>query len=317
MTEQSNNPEDLKSAKASPNDRNTEALDSAEKTTPITAKNPLIEKIREDLLKQIDDDTIKIPTLPEIAVEVRRVCSGDDASVQEVCSVVERDPGIAARVIKVANSPLFRGAQAIENLNLATSRLGLRYTANYVTGIAMQQLYKPKHPLIEKLMREVWANSAMIAASATLAARLDTRFNKEQATLAGLTHQIGMLPLLLYAESNQAIQENLDLLPQILQQTHGELGWMILNKWDFSPDIAEVPLLYRLPNRQSEAACYSDIISVAYAQCVNAEQIQVDWLQPNEETNAHRRLHIIGSSDPSEQQQLVEHIEMTAAAFAA
>lgn len=276
-----------------------------------------VAKIREQLLEQIDDDTIQIPTLPEIALSIRDICSNDNATIKDVSKVIEKDPGIAARVIKVANSPLFRGSQAIDNLSMATSRLGMRYTANYVTGVAMQQIYQPQHRVIETFMHDVWERSAMIAASATVVASQDSRFSREQSTLAGLTHLIGMLPLLLFAEKDEELRADLDLLTTAMHRIHGELGSMILYQWDFPPEIAEVPILYNDPDRDCKDACYADIISVAYCHCVDADQLTTPWLAPNQITGAHHRLNIQEFDDESEQQTLVEHIELTAAAFAA
>ena len=273
------------------------------------------EDIRQTLLQKLQDDSLKIPTLPEIAVEARRMCSNENACIKDICNLIEKDPGIAARIIKVANSPLFRGNQAINNLNVAASRLGLRYTANYVTATAMQQLYQPKNSVIEGFMREVWDTSATIAACAMLIAKQDSRFNGEQAALAALTHQIGMLPLLLHAEDDPTLGKNHQLLVLVMRSIHGEIGNMILNKWDFPAEIAEVPLHYTNPDREVDEAGYSDVISVAYAKCVDTGQLSVDWLEANQFTEAHRRLSISEDLSQDEQQQLVEHIELTAAAL--
>ncbi len=276
-----------------------------------------VAKIRDQLLEQIDNDTIQIPTLPEIALSIRDVCSSDDATIKDVSNIIEKDPGIAARVIKVANSPLFRGSQTIDNLSMATSRLGMRYTANYVTGVAMQQIYQPQHRVIETFMHDVWERSAIIAASATVVAGQDSRFSREQSTLAGLTHLIGMLPLLLFAEKDEGLRSDIELLSTAMHRIHGELGSMILYQWDFPPEIAEVPILYNDPDRSCTDACYADVISVAYSHCVDADQITVPWVAPNQITAAHHRLNMQEFESESEQQSLVEHIELTAAAFAA
>lgn len=275
----------------------------------------LILTTRQVLLDKIERDTIRIPTLPEVATSVRDICSDDNATVKDVCAVIERSPGIAARVIKVANSPLFRGSKAVESLHLATARLGLRYTANYVTSVAMRQLYQPKNKTVEKLLRKSWEQTNLIAASAVLVKGLERHFSREQVTLAGLTHQIGVLPLLLHLESEETLVENIEFLPVILEKLHGDLGTLLLYRWDFPKEIADVPTLYNRPQRESSEACLADVITVAYAQCVDNEQLELSWLTAGEKTEAHERLGIKDPTDEEEQKQLIEHIEITAAAF--
>ena len=109
-------------------------------------------EIKQTLLDAIDNDTLNLPTLPEVAVEIRKVASSPDAAVKDLCKVLETDPTVAASVIKVANSPLFRGNGKIDNLRAAATRLGTRYTANFATGVAMRQLFNAKSPFINQLM---------------------------------------------------------------------------------------------------------------------------------------------------------------------
>lgn len=281
----------------------------------------LIEDVKLELLEQIENDSIQLPTLPEIALSIREVANSSTSTCKDLCNVIEQDPGITGRVIKVANSPLFRGSQPIESLTLATSRLGIRYTANFVTGIAMKQIFSPTVHAVEALLRETWDVGAAIASCAMRLAKNDPRFQTEQATLAGLTHRIGALPILVYAESKPDLVKNSKLLSCIISEIHGDLGEKILKHWDFSEELYSIPTNYQKPNREISYADYSDLICVAYLQCIAASRVDPalycapEATAPETITASHQRLNIHVQQSETEQQELIEHIDMSADAF--
>ena len=128
----------------------------------------LTEKIRSSILDAIEADRITLPTLPEVALNVRQVARDPNTTVTALCKVLENDAAIAARVIKIANSPMFRGNKTIDNLKTATTRLGVRYTANYATGIAMKQMFQATTDTVDNILRDTWNTSTNVAINISL-----------------------------------------------------------------------------------------------------------------------------------------------------
>ena len=79
----------------------------------MSLSNPLIEQVRLDLLDAIENDSIVLPTLPEIALEIREAASDPDVSVGMLATIIENDSSIATRILRIANSSLLRGFQPI------------------------------------------------------------------------------------------------------------------------------------------------------------------------------------------------------------
>ncbi|MFP3443028.1 HDOD domain-containing protein, partial [Pantoea sp. SIMBA_133] len=77
----------------------------------------------------------------------------EDSSIADLVKVISNDTALSARIIRVTNSPLFRGSRAIENLNMAVSRLGMAYTSNLAMGLAMEQMFQATSDMIDKRMR--------------------------------------------------------------------------------------------------------------------------------------------------------------------
>lgn len=224
---------------------------------------PLAEKVVQDLLHAIDTDRVVLPTLPEVALKVREAAEDPNVGVAELSRVIAMDAALTARLIKVVNSPLLRTSKEITDLQMAVGRLGINYTANLATGLAMQQMFQATSDAVDRKMREVWSQGTEIAAISHALCKKYTRLMADRALLAGLVHQIGVLPILTYAEEQEDLLANAITLDQVTARIHPQIGERILKVWDFPADIACVPREYLALDRQPATADYADIVQVA------------------------------------------------------
>jgi len=228
--------------------------------------NPIADKARSDILNALENDQLVLPTLPEVALKVRDVANDEDAGIMDLGAVIGNDAALTARIIKVANNPMMRGNQEIKNLQMALSRMGMQYTATLATGLAMEQMFHAKSPLVEKRMRDVWQRSSEIAGMCQVLARFSAPHLKaDQATLAGLVHQIGVLPILTFAEDHPELLNPL-ILDMLIQSLHAEIGVKILTSWDFDEDIVHIPEQYLQFGQDKEKSDLADVVTVAMLQ---------------------------------------------------
>lgn len=240
----------------------------------------LVEQVRGEILAAIQSDQLVLPTLPEVALRVREAASDPDIDVIKLTKVIETDTAVSARIIKVANSPLLRASRVIEDLKMAVGRLGIDYTCNLATSLAMQQMFQATSDVVDKRLREVWSRSTEVAGIAHVLARHYTKLKPDQATLAGVLHKIGVLPLLTYAEENRRLLKDPEALDQLIEQLHPELGEIILQAWDFPAELACVPREHMNFTRQVAKADYADVIMVANLQShigTDHPLTQLDW----------------------------------------
>lgn len=226
----------------------------------------LIETIENDIISAITTDKLVLPTLPEVSLRVREVAQDDNASVADLARVISNDAAISARIIKVCNSPLLRAPQPVENLQMAINRLGMSYSADLATGLAMAQMFQATTDMIDERMRDVWTRSTEVASISHVLAQSYTRLSPGQATLAGLTHLIGVLPILRFAEENENLLSDAMTLDEVIEKLHPRLGTMILKAWDFPEEINQVPSEYLNFKRQSEKVDFADLVTVANLQ---------------------------------------------------
>ena len=240
-------------------------------------------------------------------LQVRDIAQSEDSSIADLVKVISNDTALSARIIRVTNSPLFRGSRAIENLNMAVSRLGMAYTSNLAMGLAMEQMFQATSDMIDKRMRATWQTSTEVAGVCHVLAQHYTKLKPYQATLAGLVHLIGVLPILRYVE-DQDIQISSIMLDNVVDELHPKIGATILKKWDFPKELQNVPLEYANFNREVPAADYADLVMVANLQLVAGSEhpwTEMDWTK----ISAFDRLGLDPNIDMSEEEDLNAQME--------
>lgn len=226
----------------------------------------IIETVRKEITNAIDDDRLLLPTLPEVALRVREVAEDPNATISQLAEVIGHDAALTVRIIKVANSPLLRAARQIDDLNMALARLGMEYTSNLATGLAMEQMFQATSDMIDRRMRDVWSRSSEIAGICHVLCKHRSKLKVDKATLAGLVHKIGVLPILTYAEENSGLLRDSLTLDTVIEELHPSIGEKILQSWDFPDDLLNVPTQYSQFDRKVDQPDYADLVTVAMLQ---------------------------------------------------
>ena len=222
-----------------------------------------IENVRNEILSAIKTDELVLPTMPEVALKLRDVASDPNIDATRIAKVISSDTALTARIIKIANSPLVRGVTSVEDLQMAISRMGIEYTCNLAIGIAMEQLFQATSEAVDERLRATWEHSTEVAGLSHVLCRHFTDLSPDQATLGGLVHEIGTLPILLWADDHDWNEEQID---RVIEELHPEFGRMILESWDFPTDLYEIPEGYLEFSRSVKETDYVDVVMVANIQ---------------------------------------------------
>lgn len=227
----------------------------------------LAEKVQQYLVEAIDNDDLVLPTLPEVALQIRKAAEDPEISVASLSKVIGRDTALSARLIKVVNSPLLRASQEVTDLHTAITRLGINYSSNLAIGLVMEQIFHARSEVVERKMREVWRKSLEIAGISYSLCRSHTSLKPDQAALGGLVHQIGVLPILTYAEDHNELLSDPVSLNHVIERIHPVLGDKLLRVWDFPEMLVNLPGQYLDLKRQSERVDYVDLVQIATLHC--------------------------------------------------
>ncbi|QBF28212.1 HDOD domain-containing protein [Pseudomonas tructae] len=234
--------------------------------------NKMAETIQAQLLSAIDNDDLVLPTLPEVALSIREAAEDSEISVSALSKVIGRDAALSARLIKVVNSPLLRAASEVTDLHTAITRLGINYSCNLAIGLVIEQIFHARSDVVEQKMRDIWAKSLEVAGISYELCLNFTKLKPDQAALAGLVHQIGVLPVLLYAEEHNELLADPVSLNYVIEQIHPKLGDKILRVWDFPEQLVYLPGQIQDLDRRTESVDYVDIVQIAQVLCSNSKE---------------------------------------------
>ena len=251
----------------------------------------------EQISQAYKNNQIMLPELPEVAMRIRQAIRNDDVNLQQVSKLIQMDPAITARLIQIANSPLHRGNSPIEDCRAAISRLGLTATQEIVTCLAMQNLFSGANQRIQQQVRDIWIHSCRVAAFSYVLARVTPGLNEDKAMLAGLIHDIGVLPILYYAAEYPQLLNEPAMLQAIITKMRGVLGKAILTKWKFEKMLISIPENAENWFRQHEGSLdYSDIVILGQRHSYFGETTAVKNLPPLGEIPAfqHHALYKLG-----------------------
>ncbi len=227
----------------------------------------------ESIIDDLENERRPLPTLPEVAIRVRETADDENASITDVAKIIETDAALSARIVQVGNSALYRGINPAETVQAAAMRMGLDTVRTLATSLVMKQLFQATHPVVDHYLRKAWKTSTDVAALSAMIAKSSTTLESDSALLAGLTHSIGLSPILVKAEGDPALLNDAPTLERLLYDIYPLVGAQILKNWGFSDAMVKVPAEHLIVNRKGDNGKpdYVDIVQVALLQTLDDE----------------------------------------------
>ncbi len=236
-----------------------------------------------------------LPTLPETVARVRQAMAEPGSSIEDVAQIVNTDPPLAARVLRVANSAAYGFPHRIDNLRLAVSLLGLRETYSIVLSAAIIERYN-ESPLFD--YKRFWAHSMKCAAAALVVAEACGQSRRSSLSAAGLLHDLGRIALLevvpdvfvrldpnLSGESLVAAEE------AALGITHAEAGYELASLWSLPDEIAQAIRFHHAPERATD--CREVVAIVAAGDALARRVARKSDPDPEQTDELERRLALL------------------------
>ncbi|TON26412.1 histidine kinase, partial [Vibrio parahaemolyticus] len=213
--------------------------------------------------------------IPDVVIKIQKLCIEENTTVSDVANCLLEDPGLAAIVIRVANSVIFnRRNITCSDLTTAVSRLGIFRVRDIVTAQAIEQL---KHAVnLSKECNDILVKSAAVSrelgATMVLVVQefhkhepsIYTHLELEKALLVGLLADIGLFCLIneyhLYLDSGNYLDPDIAL--QIFQTRCSATSKLVLERWGFDNDFREVSSNEKFVTARPEVS-YLDIARIA------------------------------------------------------
>ena len=223
--------------------------------------------IAADVLAALEADKLELPTLPDMALKVQNALDNPNVSAEHFVRLLSTDPVFSMHIMKAANSTALSNGHTVENLRDAIFRLGYRMLRSLVMNISMTKLFQASSPLINQQLKALWEHSREVAANCYVLAKQHRHLSPEQAMLTGLVHDIGALPLYLYADRHHSHTDP-KKLDELIHRYSTTIGTKLLQKWGFPDELVEAVAGHENLQRTSGSglANYVDVVTMANLQ---------------------------------------------------
>ena len=223
----------------------------------------------QSLSEELSKGTVKLPSLPDIALKIKNILEDPDVSAKQVAKVVSTEATFTARLLKVANSAALNSSgTTIKDIPTAITRMGFKMAHSIAVAIAMDQVLNA-HSMgkLDKYFKELWLHSLHVAAFSCVIAKKRTKIKPDEALIAGLLHDVGKIYLLARMESYPELTEDAQTFEAVIAEWHTGVGAAILEAWRFSDELVlvadEHETLDRVPtNDQGGTSFEADLTDV-------------------------------------------------------
>ena len=188
-----------------------------------------------------DEGELDIPSLPAIAINLRQAME-KEVGVDEVVQIVQLDPVISAKLIDVANCPLYVTVVPTKSCFDAVRKVGVNATRSLVTSLSIKNIFKSDSVKIKVLLNDLWKNSLQLSSLSYVLAAESKQKKPEEALLAGLVCDIGAIPFFNFIANLPAEYYNEEEVKEALPIVKPVVGASILKNWGFAEEFIQVAL---------------------------------------------------------------------------
>src|ERR1700744_770937 len=248
---------DLRSANAKPPTRQASSTISAEET----------DKRKQRLLTVLSKG---LPTLPQYVLDLNALLSNASVDLKKVGAVIRTDPSLSAQILRLCNSALFGLRRRVISIEQAAVLLGTERLRTLVLACSVMQFAGKR--LTGPQLSTFWQHSFLCALLSERVARQVDYFEKEQAYLGGLLHDIGQLPLWIVVMDEEARRRPLPPEPwaddlaierDYFGMDHCKVGRSMAVAWNFMPSFIDVFENHHQPGRAQHGPYLVGIVPAA------------------------------------------------------
>ena len=220
----------------------------------------------------------RLPSLPSIAIEVIEMCRVQDINIKHIATTVSKDPALSSKVLKTVNSSFYGLSQSVSTISHALVILGLNSVKTLALGFSLIDTFKSQADQQFDMMK-FWQRCVYSAVGARSVAQSANIVQLEEAFLAGLLQDIGMMGLIQTLGDSylDAIEEAGPqhhkvrfLERQSINIDHAEVGAALGEKWKLPPILLCPIRFHEQPDKSP-----SDVLPIVRAVALGARAADV------------------------------------------
>lgn len=198
-----------------------------------------------DLLRKLLNENRELSALPHTLAEVLRVARDEQASAEQVAGVLMRDQAMTANVLRIVNSPFYGVGRNIGNVTQAVMTIGMWQVTALALSTSVYQMTDNWRSTLDRV--RFWRHSLEVAIAARMIAKKIKYRQVEDAYVAGMLHDLGILVLEnSFPDQFEAIWQQERSTNEVLAMedgawgtNHARVGQFLLQHWFLPEGICE------------------------------------------------------------------------------
>lgn len=226
--------------------------------------------MREEIRTFIEDMSALVSP-PEVWVRLNEVVSDPRSAAPDVAEVISGDTSLAARILRIVNSPYYNFPSRVDTISRAVTILGTNDLFSLATAITAARVFSN---IPSELVRpdDFWRHSICTGLAARQLARQCGVLHVERLYVAGLLHDVGSLILyrkfpnkvsavLMAAEGDEEVLYRVE--QDMFGFDHAEIGGALLELWNLPPTLRAAVRYHHDPEQAGEAKLEAALVHIA------------------------------------------------------
>ncbi len=243
-----------------------------------------------------------VASLPEVTTKIVEVVEDPRTTIHRVGEVVQADPALAARILRIVNSAFYGLPAQVASLERAILMLGLSAVRNLALAASVSRLLKRDQITDQFTTLDLWEHSVAVAVCSRLLAKAAKSPVPDETFAAGLLHDLGLIvSQQMFRNKMQTVAESCLAQPEsfcaveerVIGADHQAFGWTLATKWKFPPALRYAIGYHHAPSSLQPE--FQKIAATVYlADVVCCRQRHGFWLTAQHEELAEWMMKLIG-----------------------
>ena len=186
---------------------------------------------------------VKLVSLPHVCIRVNLMVEDPDNSAADIGNVIQQDASLTARLLKIANSPLYGFRSRVDTISRAVTVIGQRELRDLVFAVSAVRTFA-QIPVDLANMASFWRHSIFTGIVAKLLAQECGVLHTERLFVAGLLHDLGKLLIFhkMPEQAQKALRRSIAMEEpmHLAERTtvgfdHGAVGGALATLWELPP----------------------------------------------------------------------------------
>lgn len=232
-------------------------------------------QINNDIPDKIVQKVSIFPSMPQAGIKLRALLTEEDVPTEEIERILRHDPGLAANVLRLANSAFFGIPTKVSSLKHAVMLLGVKRFAQIAVTASMNKVMDSAVEGYGLSPGELWLHSIAVSTTAEALAKNRKLAENSDFFTPALLHDLGKLVLGKFVKKElpkiaSLVAKGVPFViaeKDVLGTDHAEIGALILSKWRFPGDLINAVRWHHYPDGIKNSNLHPEIVYLANLLC--------------------------------------------------